>query len=362
MSRIWIFGSLLLMVLVLGIGAVVWTRMPDVSPALPIAVPKTPDSSSVLIQAQDIPGAASEFTFTAMIPNTWKAEAIASVDAISLYDPTSPGNNTLEKSQIFIRSFTASDFLTLSTVTIYSRTPLTVAGRPAVRYDIQKKPTVADFRGQPGWRSRRHIVTDIRVSDRNPSVFYVIGRRPDLDEAIYQEFLASLHVSAETISLVEPVAEFKARITKKPFGIFITPDASPIEPERFSGYHTGVDVEYDDVADEVPVLAVADGEVVLAQRAGGYGGVIVMRHTIQGEPYVAVLGHLDPGALPGVGSKLTAGAVIGRLGEGGTSETDGERKHLHFAMMKDSGRIDLRGYVATKEELINWIDPLKFFG
>src|SRR3989344_6907506 len=51
-------------------------------------------------------------------------------------------------------------------------------------------------------------------------------------------------------SLVWPVDEFEERITKKPFGIFITPQNSPIKPERFSGYHTGVDVENGDVAGE----------------------------------------------------------------------------------------------------------------
>ena len=49
------------------------------------------------------------------------------------------------------------------------------------------------------------------------------------------------------------------RITKKPFGIFITTQNSPVQPERFSGYHTGVDVEYKDaegriVGDSVRII------------------------------------------------------------------------------------------------------------
>lgn len=47
--------------------------------------------------------------------------------------------------------------------------------------------------------------------------------------------------------IVLPIAEFEKRITKKPFGIYITPQNSPVQPERFTGYHTGVDVEYEDI-------------------------------------------------------------------------------------------------------------------
>ena len=39
----------------------------------------------------------------------------------------------------------------------------------------------------------------------------------------------------------EPIGQTEERITKKPFGIKISPENSPISPERFSGYHTGID-------------------------------------------------------------------------------------------------------------------------
>lgn len=61
-----------------------------------------------------------------------------------------------------------------------------------------------------------------------------------------------------------PIADFEGRITKKPFGIYITPQNSPVQPERFSGYHTGDDAEYGDVAADVPVYAVYDGQIVLS--------------------------------------------------------------------------------------------------
>ncbi len=40
-----------------------------------------------------------------------------------------------------------------------------------------------------------------------------------------------------------PIANAKSRITKKTFGLFVSPQNSPVLPEKFTGYHTGVDFE-----------------------------------------------------------------------------------------------------------------------
>lgn len=162
--------------------------------------------------------------------------------------------------------------------------------------------------------------------------------------------------SPSVAGLQQPVADFAARITKKPFGIFITPQNSPVQPERFSGYHTGVDVEYDDTADDVPIKAITAGTVLQARTASGYGGVIVIQHEIDGEPVVAIYGHLDPTSLVKVGTKVEAGQQIGILGDHQSNETDGERKHLHFALIPGTA-VDLRGYVQSESELAAWRDP-----
>ena len=164
----------------------------------------------------------------------------------------------------------------------------------------------------------------------------------------------------ETPTLVEPVAEFKQRITKKPFGLYIDPQHSPVQPERFTGYHTGVDVEYGDVPQEVPVHAIAAGKIIHAATAQGYGGVVAIQHTINGQPVVAIYGHLKPASLPKAGQEVKAGDTIGRLGNGFTPETDGERKHLHFGLYKGS-TLNLRGYVQNKSELAAWLDPATIF-
>lgn len=321
--------------------------------------------SEVAVRAEEIEGVQPVYKFSSVMPQGWKAESIPGTQAINLYDPTSSEDSSLEQSQIFIRFFEASDFLTLSTVTIFNQRAFTLGGRPAVEYDIEKKSGVPRFPNQPSWRSTRHIVTDVRVSDSNPSIFYVIAKRPDLDDATYQKFLSELRVISSsndeqpTTSFVDPIDDFKNRITKKPFGIFITPETSPVQPDKFTGYHTAVDVEYVDVSNEVPVRAVAPGEVTVARYASGYGGVVVVRHNINGETIQSLYGHLDPDQLPSVGNAVTAGEQIGVLGAGETAETDGARKHLHFGILKGS-TVDIRGYVSSESDLANWYDPLLY--
>lgn len=159
---------------------------------------------------------------------------------------------------------------------------------------------------------------------------------------------------------VTPVDEFKKRITKKKFGTYITPANSPVQPERFSGYHTGVDVEYDDIESDTPVHAIAKGTVTFSGVIDGYGGVLLITHTIIGAPRTVVYGHLDPSSLPTNGSAVKKSQKIGVLGANKSSETDGERKHLHFAILSDT-RQDFLGYVQSEGELSAWLNPLSLY-
>lgn len=171
---------------------------------------------------------------------------------------------------------------------------------------------------------------------------------------------ASPFVGEAIPSFAEPIAEFEKRITKKPFGIHITPETSPVPHDRFAGYHTGVDVEYEDVVADVPVRAIADGEVIVSTFASGYGGVVVLRHNMFGEEILGLYGHLDPASLASRGKEMKKSDVLGILGEGYTKETDGVRKHLHFAILRQNS-VDLRGYVKDINDLTQWYDPLSFY-
>lgn len=376
----WLIGILIVLVLAAGL----WWKIKD-RPS-PEALPpgntnemttneQVPSDSTIdypidhrsRLYAQSIAGVRSDNQFSLEIPDAWQAEWVPEVEAVNIYDPAATGATTLDQSQIFIRTFEADRFLTLQTVTIISQADTTVDDRPAVGYLIEKKADVSNFPNQPTWRNEQHLVTDVRVSDDSPSLFYVIARRPDLDKGTYGEILDSFVVRDQDLlgegrapiqsTLTQPTEGFLDRITVKPFGIYITPSTSPVQPERFSGYHTGADAEYSDVEDEVEVVAIADGTVKTAKTATGYGGVVVIEHAIDVVTYQTVYGHLDPNDLPATGAALKQGDRIGQLGEGGTDETDGERKHLHLALYKGSS-VNLRGYVETEAELDQWQDPV----
>ncbi len=152
-----------------------------------------------------------------------------------------------------------------------------------------------------------------------------------------------------------------ARVTKKPFGIRIDPKTSPVQPERFSGYHAGADFEVRDGEDPhaLPVSALCDGTVLLARRVSGYGGVLVQSCTLGGEALTILYGHLDAASLPSVGAALRLGDAVGHLGKGFSAETDGERPHLHLSVHRGAA-VELKGYVPSAAELGAWRDPLAF--
>lgn len=159
-----------------------------------------------------------------------------------------------------------------------------------------------------------------------------------------------------------PMNRSNERVTKKYFGTYVTPRNSPVQPEKFSGYHTGSDFEiFSEESDkDVPVYAVCAGKLLVKRTAGGYGGVIVQACQLDGKPITAVYGHLKVESVAGkIGDKLAQGAVLGILGKGYSRETDGERKHLHLGFHKGSA-VNILGYVQNASELENWIDPCNY--
>lgn len=159
---------------------------------------------------------------------------------------------------------------------------------------------------------------------------------------------------------VLPIADFYQRVTKKPFGIYITPATSPVQPERFKGYHTGADAETTTAEhkSDVPIYSVAAGTVVLARYVSGYGGVIMITVTVNGKTYTTLYGHLRQSSFTvTLGTTVTKGEKIAVLGTGFSSETDGERKHLHFGVLQGSST-NVKGYVSTKSQLSPWEDPV----
>lgn len=162
--------------------------------------------------------------------------------------------------------------------------------------------------------------------------------------------------------LTEPLANALQRVTKKPFGIYITPKTSPVQPEKFMGYHTGVDFEtYPSEQNvDVPVAAVCDGKLLVSRYASGYGGVMVQSCELNAQAVTIIYGHIRlSSVMPKVGDTLKAGERLAVLGTGYSAETDGERKHLHLGIHKGTA-INILGYVQNKSDLSNWLDATQY--
>lgn len=158
---------------------------------------------------------------------------------------------------------------------------------------------------------------------------------------------------------VSPLQRADGRVTKKPFGIFITKATSPVQPERFSGYHTGTDFETfpEEANTDVTVSAVCSGKLLSKRTASGYGGIAVESCIYEGSPITVVYGHMRLSSIrSNVGDTITVGDTIGLLGTGYSTETDGERKHLHLGMHKGTA-MNVLGYVQSKARLSDFIDP-----
>lgn len=160
-------------------------------------------------------------------------------------------------------------------------------------------------------------------------------------------------------SFISPLDKILERITKKKFGQYITPQNSPVQTERFTGYHTGVDFETfpQEAQIDMPINAVCTGKLLIKESVSGYGGVAVQSCQLNGQDITVIYGHLRLTSISDkVGDQLEAGKPFAVLGTGYSSETDGERKHLHLGFHKGT-TVNLLGYVSSASMLSDWIDP-----
>lgn len=129
---------------------------------------------------------------------------------------------------------------------------------------------------------------------------------------------------AESSRVVFPLPEGTWTATS-PFG----PRTHPITGEEES-FHTGADFS---AADGTPILAAADGTVTVAEFSGGYGGLVVIEHTIDGQTVATAYAHSwEHGIHVAAGDRVTAGQHIADVGSSGMSTGP----HLHFEV-RDGG-------------------------
>ena len=80
-------------------------------------------------------------------------------------------------------------------------------------------------------------------------------------------------------------------------------------------------------ADGTPIMAVADGYVTVAEFSAGWGGLIVIEHTVNGQLVATAYAHSWQHAIyVTAGQRVKAGDHIGDVGSSGLSTGP----HLHF--------------------------------
>ncbi|WGH75990.1 peptidoglycan DD-metalloendopeptidase family protein [Tenacibaculum tangerinum] len=108
-----------------------------------------------------------------------------------------------------------------------------------------------------------------------------------------------------------------------------------LSAENQRNIHLGIDVWCDA---GTAVLAVLDGEVHSFKNNtnyGDYGPTILLKHSIAGQEFYSLYGHLSLASLENleVGKKVKQGAQIGTLGD---SSVNGDyAPHLHFQLILD---------------------------
>ncbi len=106
--------------------------------------------------------------------------------------------------------------------------------------------------------------------------------------------------------------------------------------------HRGVDIAN---ATGTPIVAAADGVVSSAGPMGGLGNAVFITHSIDGQMYTSVYGHMSS-IQATVGQSVKKGDRIGAMGSTGSSTAP----HLHF-------EVHVGGFTANGPSAVN---PLRF--
>src|SRR4030042_2484743 len=122
-----------------------------------------------------------------------------------------------------------------------------------------------------------------------------------------------------------PLARARERVSKKPFAIKISPDNSPVSPEKFSGYHVGTDYEIfpEEENSDIQVFAVCDGKLLRKERISGYGGVLIQECNLENQSVTVLYGHIKiSDAKQTIGQSVSEGDFLTILGSASSPDTD----------------------------------------
>jgi len=184
----------------------------------------------------------------------------------------------------------------------------------------------------PGWQSmgKGEVAQAVEVS--------AYPDRYNNYEPVAAKILATLtsgaSTSSATASTAAPPAPSPGAVTKTSRVVFPLPEGSWVHTGDFgprvdpitgeSAFHTGTDLA---AADGTQILAAADGVVTVAEFSGGWGGLIVIVHHIDGATVATAYAHMwRNGIHVTVEDRVIAGQHIGDVGSSGRSTGP----HLHF--------------------------------
>ncbi|WP_293786756.1 M23 family metallopeptidase [uncultured Aeromicrobium sp.] len=149
-------------------------------------------------------------------------------------------------------------------------------------------------------------------------------------QPVAEAILAALTRPAPTGAGGDPVVTETTRIVfSLPEGTWVDTGSFGWRTDPFTGeraFHAGSDLA---AADGTPILAIADGVVVHAGFSGGFGGLVIIEHTVRGERVASYYAHMwETGIHVAEGQSVTAGQHIGDVGSSGRSTGP----HLHLEM------------------------------
>lgn len=177
--------------------------------------------------------------------------------------------------------------------------------------------------------------------------------------------LPTFSAKAQTQSWYYPIGNFAGRSQYKTFNQYIDKNfyigKESLFPTQYTGYHAADDLEIlpGEENTDVPVYAVTDGTISFIGPVTGYGGVILIN--LANDSHTALYGHVRISSSPvKAGDSVKAGQKIAVLGKGFSSETGGERKHLHFGIYNGKGSY-FKGYESSESVIQSkWIDPAAY--
>ncbi|WEG16538.1 peptidoglycan DD-metalloendopeptidase family protein [Alkalihalophilus pseudofirmus] len=109
--------------------------------------------------------------------------------------------------------------------------------------------------------------------------------------------------------------------------------------------HHGIDIGKNGRTGDVPIVAVADGQVVQSYYSSSYGNTVLISHMVNGQQITTLYAHLENREVS-TGDRVSKGQRLGMMGNTGRSFGP----HLHFEVHEG-------GWNNAKS---NSVDPLKY--